>query len=333
MNNSPDISVVIPNFNGTDLLTANIPHVIESLEYYRSALHPQSAEYEIILVDDASTDDSVKRITEQFPQVKIIQHALNQGYATAVYSGISSASHEVILLLNSDVKPRTNFLPPLVNDLGSPDIFSVSPTILDENDMPIQASWNRPTLHHGRIKMEKWDARRISQKDFVASTHPHLFASGGSMVLKRSRFLELGGFLDVFRPFYYEDMDLGIRAWRRGWKTLFNPTSVVIHPQGSTIRKLERPRKVKRVMQRNRLLVQWLHVPTKALLISHCPNLALRYLEHLLRLNTVEIASLCSALSKLGAIIRHRRGFKRSDKHNLTEVIELIQKASEAHPH
>ena len=64
-----------------------------------------------------------------------------------------------------------------------------------------------------------------------------VFTGGGSSAFDRRKFLELGGFDHLYRPFYYEDTDLGFMAWKRGWKVLYEPGSIVFHEHRGTIGK------------------------------------------------------------------------------------------------
>jgi len=70
-----------------------------------------------------------------------------------------------------------------------------------------------------------------------SKTHIAAYISGGSSIVRRDIFLKLGGFDTIFKPFYFEDLDLGLRAWRSGYKLLFEPSSIVEHQHEQTISK------------------------------------------------------------------------------------------------
>ncbi|MEA1928456.1 MAG: glycosyltransferase, partial [Candidatus Auribacterota bacterium] len=103
----PPVSIVIPNFNGRKLLAECLPSLLRSLKEYRSG-------GEIILVDDASSDGSVKWVKENFSSVRVIALDKNQGFGRAVNIGITSASNRMVVLLNSDITVDSDFLRPLV---------------------------------------------------------------------------------------------------------------------------------------------------------------------------------------------------------------------------
>jgi len=117
---SPAISVVIPNYDGRDLLEECLPSVIKAVTLY-------GHDSEIILVDDASNDGSVAFVEEKFPSVKIIALSRNHGFGQASNLGIEEASNDLVLLLNSDIAATETFLFPLVRCFKDPDLFADQP--------------------------------------------------------------------------------------------------------------------------------------------------------------------------------------------------------------
>src|SRR3989344_4365244 len=109
------VSVIIPNFNGRGLLARNLPQVIK---------HCKSCE--IIVVDDASCDDSVVFIRKNFKGVKLVRLNKNQGFAFAANTGAKIASCNYLLFLNSDVAPRPNFLNPALKHFKNENVFAVA---------------------------------------------------------------------------------------------------------------------------------------------------------------------------------------------------------------
>jgi GT2 family glycosyltransferase len=332
MSEKRPVSVVIPNYNGAHLLRENLPSVLQALAWYSGKRsEAMDAQHiggprlqQVIVVDDASADRSIEVLTEEFPSVEIVRHPQNLGYSQAVFSGVQAANNDIVILLNSDVSPHEDFLAHLLDPFTDPSVFAVSPLVYDEHGEPLQASWNRAELNKGRLMTRKWSPVELAQATGSATLLCHLFASGGSMALRRAGFLELGGFLDIYRPFYYEDMDLGVRAWRKGWRIVFEPRSVVVHPQGSTINRFYKRWRVKAVMQRNRLLLQWIHLPLNVLITAHLPRLFIRYLEHTLRLDGVAWLGLFWAFAKLPGVFAARRKMKAPGWRNLHEALRLM---------
>ena len=97
---------------------------------------------------------------------------------------------------------------------------------------------------------------------------PSIFPNGGATLFDRGRFLELGGFDELFAPFYFEDVELGYRAWKRGWAVGYEPRAVVRHRFSSTIGSFGRST-IQAVSQRNRLLLHWIHLHDRRWLAQH----------------------------------------------------------------
>ena len=306
------VSIVIPNYNGEALLAKNIPAVIASLEHY-------SGGGEIVVVDDGSSDNSIEVLEKQFPTVRCIAHNKNQGFSEAVKTGIDSSNNELIFLLNSDVIPAIDCIAPLVERL-SDNVFSVSPLILEEDGTASDYSCNLRRLKKGKFKA-------VNTTDIVHNkkTCYHLYSSGGSMLLKKSYFQKLGGFCDIYKPYYFEDFDLSIRAWRHGWKTIFEPASQVVHPAGTTIRKLEDRKKIKTIFNRNQLLLYWVHLSGQQLWLVHIPWQLLRLVEDILKIDKVRLRAFYNALTCLPEVWRLR---KELSKQNLRSTESIVKELS-----
>ena len=311
----PPVSLIIPNFNGADLLRKNLPAVLVAAESYGGT-------WEVLVVDDASRDASLQVLAVEFPQVTPIVHQRNQGFAAAVHSGVAAAAHDYLILLNSDVRPDHDFILPLVRHLAFPEVFSVTPLVVDGQERPGEESWRCYRLRRGRLRLEEWGAR-IPPRPVET-----LFASGGSMAVTRTRFSELGGFLPLFQPFYSEDADLGLRAWRRGWRTLLEPASRVIHDHAGSANSTQVARAfVRRIRLRNRLLLEWLHVPTRDLWRSLVPGYLLQALGRLLRLDWRYFGALAGALGLLPQVLTARREIQAQDRLAFWDIMARIERS------
>jgi GT2 family glycosyltransferase len=291
------VSVIIPNYNGEQILPRALASVNEACSAYAGPT-------EIIVVDDASRDNSVDLIACHFPAVKLVRHETNKGFSEAVHSGVDGAVHPIILLLNSDVYPERDFLAPLVRWFNRNDTFSVSPLILDPHGKPARVSWNLVSLIRGEIRSRNWDLSTALKLNQDGQPLKSLFAAGGSAAIRRDMFLQLNGFLSIYKPFYYEDRDLGTRAWQRGWKTYFEPRSRVVHDHSSTIKRFFPAKKTKIIKRRNRLFYLWLHLSKSRLFFSHIPWILVRLVTRLLRLDSVYALALASALARVAEIAR-----------------------------
>ncbi len=300
------VSIIIPNYNGEQILLRALTCVTEAVRAY-------AGQSEIIVVDDASQDNSISLISQNFPDIKLVQHETNRGFSEAVHSGVGTAVYPIIILLNSDVYPERDFLAPLVRWFSRDDTFSVSPLILDPNGNPTRVSWNLVTLVRGEIRSQNWDLTRALEMDQNRHSLKSLFAAGGSAAIRRDMFRQLNGFLPIYRPFYYEDRDLGTRAWKHGWKTYFEPQSRVVHDHSSTIKRFFSSKKTKIIRRRNRLFYLWLHLSRRKLIFSHIPWTFVRLVARLLRLDGVYALALFSALIRVRDIVKLRSSASMND--------------------
>lgn len=244
-------SVVIPNWRGKELLQKNLPSVLKV------------GFDEIIVVDDASPDDSCQFLKSKYPKVKVINHAKNLGFAHSVNSGVSAADGDIIFLLNLDVSPSKEILEPVVAHFKRDDsVFGVS---LHEEGY----GWSLPEIKDGFIAHKPGKETSISHKTF--------WISGGSGAFRKIYWDKLKGMDTMLSPFYWEDLELSYRALKRGWKLIWEPKARVIHEHESTINpKYFNPKIINWIKDRNQLLVAWKHLTVKELLLSHLPGLLKR---------------------------------------------------------
>jgi GT2 family glycosyltransferase len=150
----------------------------------------------------------------------------------------------------------------------------------------------------------------IEERKAAGGRLKSLFASGGSVALKKPLFLKLGGFLSIYKPFYNEDMDLCTRAWIRGWQTLFEPRSKVVHDHVGTIKTFFHAHKIRTIRTRNRFLYLWLYCSRYRLTVSHIPWTSFRLLLRLLRLDTSFPIGLLQGLTRLRTVMALRSRMK-----------------------
>ena len=103
----------------------------------------------------------------------------------------------------------------------------------------------------------------------IDDLYPCFYGGGGSCAFDRRKFLELGGFDLLLAPFYLEDTDLGYLAWKRGWKVLYQPRSVVYHEHRGTIGKRFREEQIQTVLKKNFVLFCWKNIHEWPRLTAH----------------------------------------------------------------
>jgi len=256
--NQLTVSIVIPNWNGIDLLKKCLSSIYDSDGF-------KDGKHEVLVVDDASGQDIAKSIKEEFPFTRVIRNNTNQGFGRASNRGISQARGELIVLLNNDIMVSADFLNPLKEHFKDPNVFSVSPKLY---------YWDKKTfnygMHMGEFKngyLSLWNESETGNGGRVSQTAPTIFAIGATAVFRKSDFLWLGGFDDIYRPNCWEDIDISYRAQKRGLKVLYEPKSVVYHKGAATLNYARR-KEIK-----NELLFMWKNLTDTKMLFNHVANL------------------------------------------------------------
>ncbi len=231
------VSVVIPNWKKLPLIK-HLPAVIKSC--------PSA---EIIVVDDASPDDTALYLKKHFPGIKVVVNQRNERFAVSCNNGVKAARGEVVLLLNSDVAPKPNFLTPLLKHFEDENVFAVSCLEID--------------------KQGKFSGRNRCQfkRGFLihcaapVGAGSNCWATGGSSAFDRKKYLKIGGMDRLYKPAYWEDIDLSWQAREKyGWKILFEPQSRVFHNHETTNVSVFGQRKMEQMAMRNQFLFVWKNI-------------------------------------------------------------------------
>jgi GT2 family glycosyltransferase/glycosyltransferase involved in cell wall biosynthesis len=241
-------SVVIANWNGRDLLARYLPSVIAAL-----AGNPAN---EIIVVDNGSTDGSAAYVRAEFPHVKLVALDRNLGFGGGSNAGFREAKNDIVVLLNNDMRVEPDFLAPLLEGFSDPAVFAVSCQIFfkDPEKIREETGLTQGWWQDGALRV------RHRADPAVTGLFPCFYGGGGSCAFDRRKFHELGGFDELFAPFYFEDTDLGYMAWKRGWKVLYQARSVVHHEHRGTIGKTYDGDFIQGVVKRNALLFAWKNI-------------------------------------------------------------------------
>ncbi|HVW83673.1 MAG TPA: glycosyltransferase, partial [Bryobacteraceae bacterium] len=241
-------SLVIPNWNGVDLLRRFVPSWIEAIRN-----HPGS---EIIVVDNGSTDGSAAWLAANYPEVRVLALEKNLGFGGGSNAGFTAARNDVVVLLNSDMRVEPDFLEPLLAGFTDETVFAVSCQIFlgDKTKRREETGLTEGWWQDGGL--------RVSHREdpAVDTLFPCFYGGGGSCAFDRRKFLSLGGFDELLAPFYLEDTDIGFLAWKRGWKVLYQPASVVHHEHRGTIGKRFSTDYIQSVLQKNFVLFAWKNI-------------------------------------------------------------------------
>lgn len=314
-NSSLPVSIVIPNYNGKDLLSECLPSVV-------GALSKVAPGCEIIVVDDGSKDNSVEFLAKEFPEVRVIPLTVNQGFGKACNIGVSSAKNRICVLLNSDVMVKEGFLQGLTQHFTDSKVFAVQPKILAWDGKTLNGGLNFIKIVYGHFTIENESARpMLRHVDMPVDT---LYAIGGAMAFDRIKWEMLRGLDAMYAPFCWEDIDVCYMALKRGWKVLYEPRSEVIHKHHATLSKVFKPSYKKQIEYRNELLFTWKNLDETANVIKHFLLLPLHISYHLFVKNDPTFAlSLWKATAKLIAVLK-RRVYEK--KHAIVNNEDIMRK-------
>lgn len=251
------IAVVILNWNGAKLLKEFLPSVVK-----------YSSEASIYVIDNASSDDSLLVLKEEFPSVKIIQNIENYGFAKGYNEGLQNIEEEIYCLVNSDIEVTENWLTPILSLFEShPNTAIIQPKILDykkKNHFEYAGAgggfldkFGYPYCR-GRI----FDTIEVDYGQYD-DTQQIFWASGACFFIRKNVFRKLNGFdADFFA--HQEEIDLCWRSFNHHYDTFYCGKSTVYHLGGGTLSN-SNPRKTF-LNFRNSLLMLTKNLPAQSLL-------------------------------------------------------------------
>lgn len=253
------VTIIIPNYNGKRFMEPCLASLKE--QTYQ--------DYDILVVDNASSDGSLEYMAEHYPDIEVLPLNKNYGFSKAVNVGIRHAKTPYVILLNNDTTVDTHYIEEMLKAIEhSPRIFSVSskmiqmyhPELIDSaGDMYTVLGWgycrgsNMSTSTH------------TSPKDIFS-------ACAGAAIYRRSVFEQIGYF-DENHFAYLEDIDVGYRAKIYGYKNMYCPTALVYHVGSGTSGSKYNSFKVK-LSARNSIYLNYKNMPLFQYLLNFLPIIA-----------------------------------------------------------
>ncbi len=256
------VSVIIPNYNGKQLLKQYLPYLFRSLHAC-----PAITDSEVIVVDDASTDGSAHYITEEWADIRMLQNEQNGGFGKSVNKGIAAARYEIVCILNTDMQLSEDYfsvLLPLLshglNNTQQEQVFGVYCAIRSPQTGRIIEGRKQARIHH----------YKLSYIDLCGETEEgeSMYLCGGNALVWRDKLLALGGYDELFSPFYFEDMDLSLRAKAKGWVSLYTTRTSCLHRHAATIGSMFPSDRVQEIFLRNRVYINYRYLHGWTWLIS-----------------------------------------------------------------
>jgi GT2 family glycosyltransferase len=292
---NPFFSIVMPNWNGAEFVARGISSMLLSA---RAAGKP----FEMIIVDDASTDTAPRIIAGTFQDVRLLINERNRGFSASVNRGVNAAKAPIIILANNDLVVREDFVPRLLEHFehdAEGQIFGVSARTVN---------WTDGAPNH--LNMSAHFSRGLIELDYEDSPEsaPTLFIQGGACALRRDIFLTLGGFSAIYKPAYWEDYDISYRAAKMGYKLIYEPQALAYHLGRGSLSKVLGKEGVNSLTSRNYFLFTWLNLTDRSLLTRHFFSLPYHLFREIISGDEMRLTKgFFKAAPKLPQVMKARR--------------------------
>lgn len=287
---TPSVCVLVLNYNGMAHLDACLASAVTAARAYPGPCA-------VVCVDNRSTDGSRDYVRATYPEVEIVLAPTND-FLFSLNAVAADRPEDIAIVVNNDMRFEEGFIAPLVSRLGDPDVFAVGAAILTWDGATDTVAPRCARIDHCWFyKWWQFDCQRPALT---------LEACGGAVAYRRHRFVELGGFDPLYRPGYYEDLDLSYRGWARGWKVVYEPRSRVYHKESASMLARFGDVRKARILYRNHLLFTIKNIGGPGFLLGFLLLLPLRALRPLLRGDSVPLAGFLRALPLLPAALARR---------------------------
>lgn len=229
----PDLSIIIVNWNVSHLLDQCLATIYSA---------PQGMTYEVIVVDSASSDDSVAMVRSKYPEVKLLAQTENVGFTRGNNLGLEIATGRYLLLLNPDTEVMGDALHDMVQYLDNhPTVGIVGPHTLntDGSHQSTRRRFpNRNTAIFEGTWMTGYAPKHIHERYYCLDIHDDSVAEvdwvqGSALMARREIYIEIGG-LNTDFVMFYEETDWCKRAKASGWQVVYLGTSKIIHHGGQS---------------------------------------------------------------------------------------------------
>jgi GT2 family glycosyltransferase len=337
---TPGLSLVVTNWNGRALLETFLPSIVEAARAFESDTGEPT---EILVADDASTDDSGSWLRTHWPQVRFESGSRQQGFAPTANRGVRASRFAMVYLVNNDVALAPTTLGPLAAHLRDPNVFAVSGNAYDYSTGVLRGAGQRGKFRRGFLSVHSRFFVAAEAAQSAAQTPPRraaalaaepvakldplitLYATGGSSLFDRDKFLALGGFEEMLAPYGWEDVELSLRAWKQGFEVHYEPGSAIWHRFSSTIGSRVSARRVTATYERNRLLAHWLHLDTRGQRAAHALGVTVKLLTSPILGRTEYWKAVGQALRLRSKVRARRAELRQTQRRTLAEVLSKIE--------
>jgi GT2 family glycosyltransferase len=212
-------TVVIPTLNARNLVAEALAH-----------LEAQTVQHDVVVVDNASTDDTSELLAERFPHVRVIRMDENVGFGRAVNRGVAAAETEAVVLINNDVLCEPDFLERILEPLEN-DGVAMAAGVLLQHDRPELVDSAGIELD---TTLRSWDSLWNQPVADLAGAAEPVGPCGGAAAFRVDAFRDVGGFDETFFA-YWEDVDLALRLRLAGHTCVRAERARALHKHGQTL--------------------------------------------------------------------------------------------------
>ena len=238
----PGLSVVIPERDAPDMLG-------EALGSLQTELEGQDEPVQVVVVANGATPGTYGALAAKYAHVEWLEREAPLGFSAAIALGLAEVRHEWTLLLNNDMTFEPGALAQLLRHRGG-DVFSLSAQILQQSSDGRREETGFTDWYADGAGVHAYHAPVPADGGAV----PHLAGSGGATIFRTRPLTRYVKDTDPYDPFYWEDIEWGVRAWRDGYRVLFCPGAVVRHRHRATTARFYAPAVIDRIVARNGLL-------------------------------------------------------------------------------
>lgn len=254
---SRDFSIVIPTFNGLSNLEQTLPPLFEAIADY------EEGRVEVIILNNASTDKTEEFIKNNVEGIQVIRSNKQKGLCSLLNDGIAKTKYDLVMVMEDDVLVSIGFMRPLLVEISDEDIFAVVPRI--------ELKWKNNEVIS--VHLLKYIDNQLRVKPIPDGNFPEPVyipgVIGTAFMMKKDIFNQLEGFDTMFDPYYYQDLDLGYRAWKRGHKVLYSRRSVISHIDRDPFRDLLENQEADWLKERNYLLFMGKNITHFGMYMKH----------------------------------------------------------------
>ena len=237
-----DCTLLILTYKGKHHLEYLLPTVKTAIE------NTPNYKIDVLIVDNGQDEATRNYVSENFHDYKFEFSPVND-YLFSLNPYVKKIKTEFVFILNDDMKLHPEVLNQTLPIISKDkDLFAV--TCQEKNwENTFTATFPRKLIYNRGWLSSSWNKEMLDYN--IRYT---LFPGGGDSVVRTSYFNDLGGFDNLFRPGYVEDLEIGHSAWHRGWKTIYQPNAIIYHRLGATFKKEFKSNNLTRIVYRNQIL-------------------------------------------------------------------------------